>query len=150
EGRDMTFVLDNGEELNLAFSSDKVEWSGKTFGQTDTISDPYDAVPVREGVYFLNLPFESRAGEAVSVMWSEKTGQGVIVHSTIDPVKVEGEPQVKQAFFAATINGYEAKGETPAESRDLIGKRNIYRYSPNHLYEHVYMSTERYAWQNLQ
>ena len=24
-----------------------------------------------------------------------------------------------------------------------------YDYSPNHVYEHVYLSTERYAWQNL-
>ena len=28
--------------------------------------------------------------------------------------------------------------------------RNIYRYSPNHLYEHVYVSSERYAWQCLE
>jgi hypothetical protein len=41
-------------------------------------------------------------------------------------------------------------GEAPAASRDLIGKRNVYRYSPSHLYEHVYMSSERYMWQCLQ
>ena len=35
-------------------------------------------------------------------------------------------------------------------SRDLIGKRNLYRYSPHHLYEHVYISSERYAWQCVQ
>jgi hypothetical protein len=27
--------------------------------------------------------------------------------------------------------------------------RNVFRYSPLHLYEHVYLSSERYAWQCL-
>ncbi|MFD0201635.1 MULTISPECIES: MoaF C-terminal domain-containing protein [Saccharothrix] len=42
-----------------------------------------------------------------------------------------------------------ATGSAPAPTRDLIGWRALYRYSPNHLYEHVYLSAERYAWQCL-
>ena len=48
------------------------------------------------------------------------------------------------------MTGGDVTGEAPGPSRDLIGKRNIYRYSPAHLYEHVYMSSERYMWQCLQ
>jgi hypothetical protein len=35
-------------------------------------------------------------------------------------------------------------------TRELIGHRKLYRYSPDHLYEHVYLSSERYVWQCIQ
>lgn len=150
EGRALVLALDGGGEFSLEFGAETASWSA-TGGIAETgASDPYDAVRIREDVYFLNLPLESRDREAVTVVWSERTGRAIVVYSHIDAEKVEGETQVKQDFFAATIGGVEASGDVPAESRDLIGMRNLYRYSPEHLYEHVYLSTERYAWQNLQ
>ena len=47
------------------------------------------------------------------------------------------------------LAGPDPAGAEPAPTRDLIGLRALYRYSPDHLYEHVYLSTERYAWQCL-
>ncbi|QZY51691.1 MoaF C-terminal domain-containing protein [Leucobacter tenebrionis] len=150
EGRELSLTLDDGSSLSLAFGSDTARWSASgTIAEADA-TDPYDAVQVRKDVFFLNLPLESRDREAVTVVWSERTGRAIVTHSHIDAERVEGEPQVKQDFHAATIDGADAIGDEPGESRDLIGMRNLYRYSPEHLYEHVYMSTERYAWQNLQ
>ncbi|WP_235939680.1 MoaF C-terminal domain-containing protein [Bradyrhizobium hipponense] len=40
-------------------------------------------------------------------------------------------------------------GIEPAPTRDLIGMTAHYEYSPQHVYEHVYLSSQRYAWQNL-
>jgi uncharacterized protein YyaL (SSP411 family) len=37
----------------------------------------------------------------------------------------------------------------PEETRDLIGKRTLFRYSANHLYEHIYLSSRRFVWHNL-
>nr|WP_282096969.1 MoaF C-terminal domain-containing protein [Brucella inopinata] len=37
----------------------------------------------------------------------------------------------------------------PEETRDLIGLRAHFTYSPNHVYEHTYLSSKRYAWQCL-
>jgi hypothetical protein len=151
EGRETTFVVDDGSTISLSFQAENVTWSAAgTWGEYEQREDPYDAVRIREDVWFLNLPLTSTEGEAITFTWSERTGCAIVVRSTIAPEKVEGEPQVRQSFNAARVDGLEQTGPTPAESRDLIGMRNIYRYSPNHLYEHVYMSTERYAWQNLQ
>jgi hypothetical protein len=47
------------------------------------------------------------------------------------------------------VAGTPALGAPAAPTRDLIGWRALYRYSPNHLYEHIYLSSERYAWQCL-
>lgn len=150
EGRGLSLTLDDGSALSLEFAADTVTWSATGAIGAERLTDPYDAVQVREDVTFLNLPLESRDREAVTIVWTNRTGRAIVTHSRIDAEKVEGEPQVKQDFYAATIDGAETGGEAPGESRDLIGMRNIYRYSPQHLYEHVYMSSERYAWQNLQ
>jgi len=150
EGRSLALTLDDGSAFTADFGATIATWSASGGIAESRAEDPYDAVQVRPGVFFLNLPLESRDREAVTVVWSERTGRAIVTHSRIDAERVEGEPQVKQDFHAATIDGAEASGDAPAESRDLIGMRNVYRYSPEHLYEHVYMSTERYAWQNLQ
>lgn len=150
EGRALALTLDDGSALTAAFGAGTATWSATGAIDARDAVDPYDAVRVRDGVYFLNLPLESREREAVTVVWSERTGRAIVTRSRIDAERVEGEPQVKQEFHAATIDGVAATGEAPAASRDLIGMRNVYRYSPEHLYEHVYMSSERYAWQNLQ
>jgi hypothetical protein len=38
-------------------------------------------------------------------------------------------------------------GLTPAPTRDLIGLRGIYTYSPTQCFEHIYLNSQRYAWQ---
>lgn len=121
--------------------------------------DPYDAVQVRPGVVFVNLELASREREAITVIWSLRTGRALVTHSRIRSSvesEADGEPQVTQSFHPGVVSATEtgraaaATGAEPAPSRDLIGKRNIYRYSPEHLYEHTYMSSERYMWQCLQ
>ena len=112
--------------------------------------DPYDAVRIRPDVVFVHLPLESREREALTVVYSESTHRAIVARSAIAEVAVEGTPQVGQTFWSAVTDGGDPTGDAPGPSRDLIGTRNLYRYSPHHLYEHVYMSSERYAWQCVQ
>ncbi|WP_228709427.1 MoaF C-terminal domain-containing protein [Amycolatopsis keratiniphila] len=72
------------------------------------------------------------------------------MRSVIGAEDVEGVPRVSQTFWSGTTDAGTPTGEVPGPSRDLIGKRNVYRYSPEHLYEHVYVSSQRYAWQCLE
>lgn len=142
-GRDLTITLDNGTKLELRFEdADNVVCNG--------VRDPYDAVAVRADVYFVNLPFTSTEGEALTLVFSTTTHRAVAVRSIIGTEEVPGVPRVSQTFEVGTTNGGTPSGELPGPSRDLIGKRNVYRYSPEHLYEHVYISSQRYAWQCLE
>ncbi|GAA4523992.1 MoaF C-terminal domain-containing protein [Amycolatopsis samaneae] len=142
-GRELTVTLDDDTKLELRFEDARhVVCNG--------VKDPYDAVAVREDVYFVNLPLTSVEGEALTVVFSTATHRALAVRSVIGAEDVEGVPRVSQTFRAGTTDGGAASGEVPGPSRDLIGKRNIYRYSPNHLYEHVYVSSQRYAWQCLE
>ena len=100
---------------------------------------------------FVNVPFTSRERESLTLVLSTQDRADAIgVLSVIQPQAVEGVPQVAQHFWAGVLDGAEVGGSAPGPSRDLIGRRNLYRYSPEHLYEHVYLSSERYAWQCVQ
>ncbi|WP_460775753.1 MoaF C-terminal domain-containing protein [Microbacterium sp. GXF7504] len=151
-GRSVSFTFEGGVALSLTFlDGQNVEWSSDgLLSASGGNRDPYDAVQVRPDVYFVNLPLESRAREAVTVIWNDTTGRALLAHSVIAAEPVPGTPQVGQSFAAGVVDGIEATGAKPGPSRDLIGMRNVYRYSPNHLYEHVYLSSERYAWQCVQ
>jgi len=151
-GTSLSLALNDGQTLALDFGpatgegGGQVTWSG--LGASGT--DPYDAVAVRDDVVFVNLPLASREREALTVVYSTSTHRATVVRSRIAAEAVEGTPQVGQEFWAATTGAGEPTGEIPGPSRDLIGKRNVYRYSPHHLYEHVYVSSQRYAWQCLE
>ena len=150
-GTTLEVAFGQGSTLNLSFRDDaSVQWSASGEIVEAGSTDPYDAVESRPGVFFVNLPLTSREREAITVMFTRATNRAIVTHSVIAPERVEGTPQVGQAFWAGTTNEGPATGPEPAESRDLIGMRNVYRYSPNHLYEHMYVSTQRYAWQCLE
>jgi hypothetical protein len=150
-GTTLEVAFGTGSMLALSFLDDaSVQWSASGEIVEAGSTDPYDAVESRPGVYFVNLPLTSREREAITVMFTRATNRAIVTHSVIAPERVEGTPQVGQNFWAGTTNEGPATGPEPAESRDLIGMRNVYRYSPNHLYEHMYVSTQRYAWQCLE
>ncbi len=143
-------TFDDGTEISLAFAEDTVTWSASGGIDADGAVDPYDAVAVREDVLYVNLPLTSRERTALTVVWSTRTHRAMAILSHISDEAVQGTPQVTQEFWAGTTDAGEATGEVPGPSRDLIGRRNVYRYSPHHLYEHVYLSSQRYSWQCLE
>jgi len=151
-GRSFSLTFEGGLSLSLSFIDDEtVQWSSD--GLLSAVGgnhDPYDAVEARPGVFFVNLPLESRSREAITIVWNDVSGRAMLAHSVIAPEAVRDTPQVGQTFAVGTIDGVEVTGAKPGPSRDLIGMRNNYRYSPNHLYEHVYLSSQRYAWQCVQ
>lgn len=151
DGSDVSLTLSDGGTLTLAFAAGSVRWSATgQFASSTPLQDPYDAVRVRNDVLFIHIPGESREGEHLCVVFSETTHRAIVARSKIRATPVPNEPRVTQDIWAATVDGARPSGETPAASRDLIGRRAVYRYSPTQLYEHVYLSSERYAWQCLQ
>ena len=56
-------------------------------------------------------------------------------------------PQAPQ--FSASELVFEQVGPPPAPTRDLVGRWHRYRYSPDNLYEHVYISGDRFVSHNV-
>ncbi|AYY15326.1 molybdenum cofactor biosynthesis protein MoaF [Actinobacteria bacterium YIM 96077] len=151
-GRALRVNLIDGPDITLRFQdASTVTWEATgTVNAPPGTDDPYDAVPIRDDVFYVHLPLTSVDRQALTIIFSTTTHRALGVHTVIQPEPIPEMPQVTQEFWSGITDGGEPAGEAPGPSRYLIGKRNIYRYSPAHLYEHVYMSSQRYAWQCLQ
>jgi hypothetical protein len=115
-------------------------------------TDWYEAVEIAPQTFFVDLTFASRPAEALTLVLNLATRRVLAVRSRIRSAEEAGpEPRVAQDFLPGTLgpDPQSACGDLPAESRDLIGLRTFQTYSPQHTYEHTYLSAQRYAWQCL-
>lgn len=142
--------LDDGTVSRLDFlSGSQVAWSQESGDAPAAGRDWYEAIEVRKGVYFIDQTFADTPNRSTVTVLNMATRRVLAITSVIGPA-TPGKPRVRQTFTPGVLDdGVAATGPTPAPTRDLVGWRALYRYSPNHLYEHVYLSTERYAWQCL-
>ncbi len=150
-GRTWTVRHEDGLEVVLTFTDESTVDFSKNNGEQAT-GDWYQAVEGAPGVFFVSMVFAGNPRETVVLIADVENHRALSVESTIAEEKVDGVPQVSQVFRPGVLDtgdGVAPTGSAPAPSRDLIGFRALYRYSPNHLYEHVYLSSERYAWQCL-
>lgn len=144
-GSTLAFTDSDGESVLAFDGADAVRWSEGGVERDAW----YEAVALRPGLYFLTLRAPSEPLRADVLVAETGTGRTLRIRSDIAPAPTPGRPRVGQRFLPGTIGRAVARGEAPAPTRDLVGLRALYRYSPNHLYEHVYLSSERYAWQCL-
>jgi hypothetical protein len=137
-------TFDDGRKLDLALSAGEARWSdGDGHG-----TDKSEVIEVAPSTYFIEIVFASRPKESETLILNIETGRALSIYSIVrDKEQSVGEPQVAQIFRAGTAG--KATGFKPTESRDLIGLRAHFTYSPNHTYEHTYLSSQRYAWQCL-
>ncbi|ULK99714.1 MoaF C-terminal domain-containing protein [Bradyrhizobium sp. I71] len=148
-GQALKMKLQNGRAVHLAFvSADRVEWTDG--GQAG--ADWYEAINVAPDVFFINMTFATRPDEDEAFIVNVKTRRVLSVRERVRAAtEAPGEPRVVQVYTPGTIDASAGPpaGVEPAPTRDLIGMTAHYEYSPHHVYEHVYLSSQRYAWQNL-
>ncbi len=148
KGKEFQVTLKSGTTIELAFrAADRVGWSS----DGETGEDWCEVIHVAKDVYFVDMTFKSRPRESLSLIMKPNTRRVLSVRSIVREEKVEGEPLVLQDFQPGVLGEEDIspEGPEPAPTRDLIGLRAFYTYSPNHLYEHIYLSSERYSWQCL-
>ncbi|SEC72563.1 Molybdenum cofactor biosynthesis protein F [Rhizobiales bacterium GAS191] len=141
--------FDDGRVLDLAFADNgSVAWSDASGAGAESC----DVVLVAPDTYFVDIAFASRPRQAETLIMNVATRRVLSVLAVIrDAAQARGEPQVAQLFRSGILgeSSMEPEAMQPAPSRDLIGLRAHYTYSPNHTYEHTYLSSQRYCWQCL-
>lgn len=125
----------------VAWTVSGVEWGGSG-------EDDYDGVAVGDGAFWVDFSIAERQVESVTLVFHPTTGWALIVHSRIHGEDFATETRVMQTFHPGRADG-NTTAALPTETRDLIGKRTLFRYSVNHLYEHIYLSSRRFVWHNL-
>lgn len=147
KSRNFDIRLDNGRSFSLAFVN------GDTVSVTEggvEARERYEAVRVAEDVYFIDITFAARPTEAETLIVNTATRRVLSVRCRIRAAsEAPGEPRVAQDWVPGILAGGTPTGVVPHETRDLIGLRALYTYSPQHVYEHIYLSSARYGWQNL-
>jgi len=145
-GQNFSIHFDDGRTLELKLSPGHAHWRDNT-GEGE---DPIEVIAVAENTYFVDLTFSLRAKETETLIINTQSGRVLSIYSIVrDKQASIGEPQVAQIFRPGVLAGVEVSGFVPVESRDLIGLRTHCTYSPNHVYEHTFLSSKRYAWQCL-
>jgi hypothetical protein len=109
------------------------------------IDTSWDVVEVAPGTWFADK--NTGPHEALTVIVSRATGWGLAVRQRRDPAAPGRGPAVTHTFLTARIG--EIAADPPMPTRDLVGRWHRYRYSPADLYEHVYISGERFVSHNV-
>ncbi|MEQ1736741.1 MAG: MoaF C-terminal domain-containing protein, partial [Rhodoglobus sp.] len=109
----------------------------------------YEAIAIGDGAFWVDFSIADRGVETVTLALSPVAGWALAVHSRIEDEDFTTETRVMQTFHPGRVAGGRSDVELPAPTRDLIGKRTLFRYSAHHLYEHIYLSSRRFTWHNL-
>jgi MoaF C-terminal domain len=109
------------------------------------IDSGWDVVEVAPGTWFADK--DTGPHEALTAVLSEVTGWCLVIRQRRDPSLAGRGPAVTHRFQTGRIG--ELAGDPPAPTRDLVGRWHRYRYSPADLYEHVYISGERFVSHNV-
>jgi hypothetical protein len=145
-GKSFDISFDDGRALALAIGTGTVRWKDGDASGDDSV----EVVEVAPDTYFVEIIFGSRPKEAETLIVNTRSLRALSIMSIIRrPEESVGEPQVAQVFRPGVITGGAATGPKPAETRDLIGLRAHFTYSPNHTYEHTYLNSGRYCWHCL-
>mgnify|MGYP003630004171 CR=1 FL=1 len=145
-GQLLEVTLDNGRRFALTFTNTNLV----TVTEDDVTTNEWgEAVEVAPDTYFIDVTFAATPKEAESFIINTRTNRVLSIRCRIrEEGEAPGEPRVAQDWVVGQLAG-EVTGMAPHETRDLIGLRAFYDYSPNHVYEHIYLSSTRYGWQNL-
>jgi hypothetical protein len=147
-GRTFAISFDDGRRLSLTFpASSRITWSESDQSTTESC----DVIRVAPETYFVDFTFAASRFEAETIVLNVRTRRVLSIRARVrDAAEAGSEPRVAQIFRAGVIGeGAEPGSTVPAPTRDLIGLTGHYTYSPHHVYEHIYLSSTRYAWQCL-
>ncbi|MTV36960.1 MoaF C-terminal domain-containing protein [Duganella radicis] len=138
DARSITLAFEDAHRVRVtdAASGDGTEWC--------------EVIEVAPSTYFVDITFQHRPLQSMTAIVNTLSRRALVIECEVrSPQEAGAEPRVAQTFLVGRLAGGEASGLVPHESRDLIGLRTWQTYSPNHTYEHTYLSSQRYCWQCL-
>lgn len=155
DGRTVTVRDERGTRIAHAFSPGKVTWTYDPGPGDDTEAgehtDSCEVIRVDQDLYHVQFHHEYLPNEAVTLVLDLRSGHALAVLSIIldEADRQAGQTRVTHVFVPSIIEGVEQRGEAPAPTTELIGRRVEWVYSEQHAYEHIYLSPHWYTWQCL-
>lgn len=150
-GRQLDLRFD-GSGLALDFTGPRsMRWTACGGAHAGEGHGACEVIEVAADTHFIDLTFSDRPLQALTLIVNHRSRRALAVRCVVRSVEeAGGDPRVVQDFLVGTLGDpVQATGPVPHETRDLIGLRTWQTYSPQHTYEHTYLSSQRYAWQCL-
>ena len=117
---------------------------------TGSGSEWCEVLEVAPFTYFVDITLRQHPLRALTLIMNTQTRRAMLIDCVVRSSEEAGaQPRVAQEFLVGHLSGRVPSGIAPHPTRDLIGLRTWQTYSPNHTYEHTYLSSERYCWQCL-
>jgi len=145
-GQTMRITLESGESFRLEFADrNKVAWqSGETRG-----TDWCEVIEVAHRTFFIDMTFADLPRQSLTFIVNTETCRVLSIRTIMREGDVGKEPRAVHEFLPGVLGdpAIPPAGRKPAPTRDLIGLRGLYDYGPEQCFEHLYLNSERYAWQ---
>ena len=153
--------FEHGWTIRHDFASESLlNWSRLQNGQTvEESHERYSATRPRDGIYFVDFVKSAERATSVSLVLNlqDQTflaiiGQLPVAEESLTPFihRIAQDKEltaVTATFLPGTIDRpFDANAPLPNVTRELLGKRVAYTYSPLEKYEHVYLNDKYYAW----
>jgi MoaF C-terminal domain/MoaF N-terminal domain len=142
----MKITLEPGRSFALKFvEHNKVVWQCDDAGGMDWC----EVVEVASHTYFMDMTFAHQVRESQTFIANTETRQVLGIRTIMREGDVGKEPRAVHEFVPGVLGdpAVAPTGRKPAPTRDLIGLRGLYDYGPEQCFEHIYLNSERYAWQ---
>jgi hypothetical protein len=145
-GQEMKITLESGRSFELTFvERNRIVW------QSDGArgSDWYEVVEVASHTYFIDMTFAYQVFQSQTFIMNTETRRVLGIRTIMREGDVGKEPRAVHEFVPGVLGdpAIPPTGRKPAPTRDLIGLRGLYKYGPEQCFEHIYLNSERYAWQ---
>jgi len=145
-GQTMRITLESGESFKLEFADrNKVVWqSGEARG-----TDWCEVIEVAAHTHFIDMTFADLPRQSLTFIVNAETRRVLAIRTIMRQGDVGKEPRAAHEFLPGVLGdpAIPPAGRKPAPTRDLIGLRGLYDYGPEQCFEHLYLNSERYAWQ---
>jgi hypothetical protein len=142
----MKITLDTGTSFDLEFADgNEVSWHSDNERGTDWC----EVVEVAPETYFIDMTFTHLPRQSQTFIVNIQSRQVLSIRTIMREGDVGKEPRAVHDFSAGVLGdpAIPPTGYKPAPTRDLIGLRGLYVYSPEQCFEHIYLNSERYVWQ---
>jgi hypothetical protein len=150
-GRVVVLYDDHGTRIAHRFGADTATWT-RSPGRGDDVSGSgeyrYEAFRIADDLFYVQFRDTQTPAESISLALDFTSGHALSVTTLITEPAL-GLPRVRQRFATARIEGIESTMLPPALSTALTGRRVLWEYGPDRVYEHIYLGPRKYTWQCL-
>ena len=124
-----TFTTDDGFRVVNRYEDSELHYDmsgGPRAGSHG--SESYDAVEVRPGVFFVSFAHPERPEGVVQVV-DTNNGHFLVGIAALTGATNNIDPKIEPTLLVGNIDECPKAGRVPVPSRDLVGKRVLFRYN---------------------